>query len=213
MIKIKKHMLIITLSLMLMISNTMMVSSENITARPETINIYMTGGDNTTINLTIRFPCSNPTSFNITTDITPGPQGFNITYIYIFPETIIQNQGYNIQMQINTTINLSPGIYNITSIFYCDCDETTNNGDNNDDEGWKTGFITWSPKQDYILPDQPDNDKPSDDDTLLKQPHVIYVPRENNHKQNNIFLPFIILIYILLVIVLLYRRRMEVKHK
>ena len=206
-----KKTIIYLMFFMLVCMNMLSVSGENIVTDPETIAINIIGGDSITMNITIYFPCNNPSSFSISTNVTPNGTGLNITYLYDFPETIYKNVGYSVEMVVNASIHIAPDIYNITTIFYCEC-QTTSDGSGDDGDWDHSGGYSWTPGIPDDEVDEPPDDEPEPDTVELKEPDdEIDAPDRPSNLVYFCIFGFIMLVIGLVIIVLYSRKKKDKK--
>ncbi|GAH70991.1 unnamed protein product, partial [marine sediment metagenome] len=100
---------------------TSMASAEIIVS-PETIHVYLTGGDTVTEQITITWKGEAAVVAFIETEITPDDEGIDITYsedpVVLYPGT-----PNTIDMTISTVINIAPGNYTITTLIFTEVEK------------------------------------------------------------------------------------------
>ena len=206
----KKIAIFLIIFMLVLMNMTLSVSGEIMISGPETITLNMIGGDNITRNITITFPCDNPSSFSISTNVTPDGYGLNITYNYDFPEDIIKDVEYVIKMFINASIHIAPNNYSIITVFYCECQTSPAGNGDNGGGGWDhSGSQYWEPvdpSSGYTPEDLPTPDT-LPDETELKDPD----DEVDDEPQKPFFfiypLAFCIIILFLIFLIYLYKKK------
>lgn len=188
----KKIMIAVVLISFLM---TIPVSATELEIYPETVEIYLIGGDCVQVNITIGWSGSYSASCELTTYIEPDGEGINVTYSRN-NFTMEPSSDNDIIMFINASIALAPGTYIITTNVNVETQEQPSGG--NGDKGGDDPHISQGTTiQDDDTVTEPDDEEPDDEeevnDTIYYKADVKVIP-----------FPFWILGIALFAIMLLY---------
>jgi len=119
-IRVKAGFLITLIALFSIVFSS--VASAEITVSPETMQLYLTGGDVVTEQITITWKGETATVAFIETEITPDGKGINVTYSED-PVVLYPGAPKTIDITIATAINIAPGNYTITTLIFTEVEK------------------------------------------------------------------------------------------
>lgn len=186
-----KGTVVVTIFVFFLLSTS--ISIANLEIKPETVEVYLIGGDSIQINITVCWLDDCPVICKLTTYFEPDGEGINVTYsknnFIMIP--YLEN---NIVMYINTSLLLMPNIYNITTRFDMDEQEP-------EDEEDSYQHTTWENPVEPTEPQEPVDEEYDDENGNDKFNNTVYYASSSEGIQVD---PFLIFASVSLIITFLY---------